>query len=100
MEFERENMLEVQESEMQLVDNQMDLDTAIVDHRTRVESLGIPFTPEQCEALAVRVDAVLRERKRVGEERRRYARELQLRNIERARLRYERAKQLLQEPTA
>lgn len=100
MEFARENKLEMQESEMQLVDNQMDLDTAIVDPRIPIEVLGIPFTSEQCEALAARIDTVLRERKKVGEERRRHARELQLRNIERARLRYERAKQLLQEPTA
>ena len=98
MEFTRESTLEMQESEMQLVDNQMDLDTAIVDPRTPIEALGIPFTPEQCEALAVRIDTVLRERKKVGEERRKHARDLQLRNIERARLRYERAKELMQEP--
>ena len=82
-------------------DSQMNLDTVIVDSRTPADDAsGIPFTLEESAVLAARIDAVIRERKRIGEERRRQARQAQLRNVERARERYERTKQFFEEPVA
>jgi hypothetical protein len=79
----------------------MNLDTVIVDSRTPADDAsGIPFTLEESAVLAARIDAVIRERKRIGEERRRQARQAQLRNVERARERYERTKQFFEEPVA
>ena len=46
------------------------------------------MTQQQCDALAERIAAVLRERKRLGEERRSQEREYQRRNNERALSRY------------
>ena len=46
------------------------------------------MTQQQCDALAERIAAVLRERKRLGEERRNQEREYQRRNNERALSRY------------
>jgi hypothetical protein len=82
-------------------DKQLNLDTVIIDSRTPAhDTSGIPFTQEECGVLAARIDAVLRERKRIGEERRRQARQAQLRNVERARERYERTKRFFEEPAA